>query len=196
MRVPINYLLRNQVDLANLTDPDVSSQLSSMASLALKNLTEAKDLLSDLQKAETESQIRDFYDIGFLGYCAGNKTSNGDYIVDYCSPAKPMFWFDPVTVWGLNGTGAEALLPDALKDGLKAYEKASTWMFVAYVIAFAATFVEILVAISAFFSRIGSLLTSLISGVSTHFHLSISRAVPTSGLTDIFTFRSPPSSHS
>lgn len=78
-----------------------------------------------------------------------------------------MFWFDPVTVWGLNGTGAEALLPGTLKDGLKAYEKASRWMFVAYMIALAATCAEILVAISAFFSRIGSLITTLISGVST-----------------------------
>lgn len=158
--------LRNKVDLANLTDPDVSSQLSSMASSALNNLTEAEDLLADLQKAETSSNIRDFYDIGFLGYCAGNKTSKGDYVVDYCSHAKSMFWFDPVTVWGLNGTGAEALLPDTLKDGLKAYEKASKWMFVAYMIAFAAAVVEILVSFSAFFSRIGSLITSLISGVS------------------------------
>lgn len=138
-----------------------------MASSAFKNLTEEKDLLADLQKAEVSSNIRDFYDIGFLGYCAGNKTNKGDYVVDYCSHAQSMFWFDPVTVWGLNGTGAEALLPDTLKNGLKAYEKASKWMFVAYTIAFAATGVEILVAISAFFSRIGSLITSLISGVST-----------------------------
>jgi hypothetical protein len=77
-----------------------------------------------------------------------------------------MFSFDPVTVWGLNETGIGNLMPDNLQKGLDVYRKVSKWMFVAYIIAIVTTAVELLVGISAIFSRIGSCITSLVSGVS------------------------------
>jgi SUR7/PalI family len=130
--------------------------------------------LSALEEADKDAKLWDFYDIGLWDYCAGNKTSDAHFNVDYCSPAKAMFWFDPETVWGLNGTGGNSLFSDDLKDGLRVYHKVSKWMFIAYMVAIISTAAELLVGISAIFSRMGSCITSIISSVSAYYpNLSI-----------------------
>ena len=55
------------------------------------------------------------------------------------SPRQAEFWFNPVEVWGLNGTNAESLFPKELKDGLNTYKHVSKYMFIVYVIALVAT---------------------------------------------------------
>lgn len=77
-----------------------------------------------------------------------------------------MFWFNPSEVWGLNETGVDTLFPKNLQKGLNGYEKAAKWMFVAYVVATISTAAELLVGISAVFSRLGSCVTTIVSGVS------------------------------
>lgn len=120
--------------------------------------------------------MRDFYDIGLMGYCAGNKTSSGSYKVDYCSKPKSEFSFDPVSVWKLNSTTSkpEDLLPSNLKKALDTYKSVSKWMFIAYAVAFAATIVELVVGLTAIFSRLGSLVTSIVSGVAFLFTIAAS----------------------
>lgn len=117
-----------------------------------------------LQQAKQDLNLQDFYDIGLWGYCSGNKTSN-NFVVNFCSKPKAEFWFNPVDIWKLNNTGVQNLLPQNLQTALDTYQNVSKWMFIAYAVAFVATIVELLVGITAIFSRLGSLVTSLVSGV-------------------------------
>ena len=94
-------------------------------------------------------------------YCSWN--GNNKY--SFCSPRKEEFWFNPVEVWGLNGTGAENLFPKGLKDGLDTYKNVSKYMFIVYVIALVATIVELLIGVSAMFSRWGSFVTTFFAAV-------------------------------
>lgn len=59
----------------------------------------------------------------------------------------------------------ENLLPEKLDKGLSAYKDAAGWLFVAYVVAIAATAVQLLVGISAIFSRWGSFATTIFGSV-------------------------------
>ncbi|OKL56634.1 hypothetical protein UA08_08198 [Talaromyces atroroseus] len=167
-----NDLYFFRADLSNLTISGTS--LLSAAESALSDLTSRSDADSALESALTDavgkSNIRDFYDIGLWGYCSGNKTSDGKYVVDYCTKPKAEYAFDPVEVWGLNSSSADSaiddILPTSLKDALSTYKAVSKWMFIAYIIAFAATALELIVGIFAICSRMGSFITSLISGVA------------------------------
>lgn len=73
----------------------------------------------------------------------------------------------------MNGTNVESLLPNDLKDGLNTYKNVAKYMFVVYVIALVATAVELLISISAMFSRWGSFVTTFFAAVrrlSVHSH--------------------------
>ncbi|KAI9376705.1 SUR7/PalI family-domain-containing protein [Aspergillus egyptiacus] len=121
------------------------------------------DIAAALDEVQKYFNIPDFYNIGLLGYCEGNITSNDDYRVSNCSDPKAEFWFDPVDVWNLKTLGLQNALPSEVQDALNIYKNVSKWMFVAYVIAFAATALELLLGITAIFSRWGSCVTTLIS---------------------------------
>jgi hypothetical protein len=116
-----------------------------------------------LQQADAAGNVHDFYIIGLWNYCYGDYT-NGTYQVTTCTGRKAKFWFNPVEVWNLDGKD-DNLLPKKLKDGLDSYSKASGWLFVAYAVAFFATIAELVVGISAIFSRWGSFATTLCSAV-------------------------------
>ena len=83
-------------------------------------------------------------------------------------------------VWGLNGTGVENLFPKDLKDGLNTYKNVSKYMFIVYVIALVAAVVELLVGVSAMFSRWGSFVTTFFAAVRRlpiHFDVSVLIAI-------------------
>lgn len=120
-------------------------------------------LKTGLDEAKKALNLKDYYTIYLWNYCAWD----GKDQYSYCSPKQAEFWFNPVDVWGLNGTGVEALFPKELKDGLDAYHTASKWMFVAYVAALITTVLEIVVGVSAIFSRWGSFATTIVSTLST-----------------------------
>jgi hypothetical protein len=62
-------------------------------------------------------------------------------------------------------------LPKELEDGLNTYKNVAKYMFVVYVIALVATAVELLIGISAMFSRWGSFVTTFFAAVrSLSFH--------------------------
>lgn len=155
-----------QADLSNLTstsDGSVASQLVHLADQATGGSDQ--QFANALEQAEKDLNLHDFYNIGLWNYCSGNKTADGDYQVTYCSPRKAEFWFNPVEVWKLNNTDVENLLPDNLQKGLDTYKSVSKWMFIAYAVAFISTIVELVVGLTAICSRLGSLITSLVSGV-------------------------------
>jgi hypothetical protein len=148
----------------------LSSDLGDLSNLG------SDDFEAALALAKSNNDVRDFYDIGLMGYCAGNKTSSGSYEVDYCSKPKAQFWFDPVSVWKLNSTTSdtEDILPSNLKKAINTYKTVSKWMFIAYAIALIATIVELVVGLCAICSRLGSLATSLVSGVAFFFTIAAS----------------------
>jgi hypothetical protein len=85
-----------------------------------------------------------------------------------------------VEVWGLNGTGVESLFPKELKDGLNTYKNVSKYMFIVYSVALVATVVELLIGVSAMFSRWGSFVTTFFAAVrrlSIHFDVSVLIAI-------------------
>lgn len=115
--------------------------------------------------------VYDFYHISLFNYCAGNFTNGADNVT-FCSPHTNEFWFNPVEVWGLNNTGVDQFFSSELRNGLSAYQTTAKWMFIAYVVALAATILEILVGFFALFSRLGSLATSIVSGISSLFYIA------------------------
>jgi uncharacterized membrane protein len=65
----------------------------------------------------------------------------------------------------LIGTGVESLFPKELTDGLNTYKDVAKYMFIVYVIALVATIVELVIGISAMFSRWGSFVTTFFAAV-------------------------------
>ncbi|EHK25816.1 uncharacterized protein TRIVIDRAFT_62483 [Trichoderma virens Gv29-8] len=170
----LNKLFFMRADLSNVTTVEATrfgDQLLNLTSTAMRNATE--ELAAALEEAEKASELRDFYNIGLFGYCTGDK-EHGKYDVDFCSKPKGSFWFNPLEVWHLNISGVPDLLPTHLQSELKTYQKVSHWMFVSYVLAFAATCLQLLVGFSAIFSRIGSLATTVVAVVATIFMFAAS----------------------
>lgn len=122
-------------------------------------------LTDALEKAKQASNLKDFYTIGLWGYCDGDVKDNNNFKVTHCSDPEPEFWFNPMKVWNMEDMNLESALPDDAKKTLNIYKNVSKWMFIAYIIAFIATCVELLVGIFAICSRWGSCVTTLVSGV-------------------------------
>lgn len=125
---------------------------------------DAKALAKGLEQAEASHKLKDFYTVGLWNYCYG-KYDDGAYTVTNCTEREAKFWFNPAKVWGLDDK-VEDLFPHSLQKGLDAYKKVSGWLFVAYIIATVATAVQLVVGISAIFSRWGSFATTICAGVS------------------------------
>ncbi|OJD18128.1 hypothetical protein AJ78_01846 [Emergomyces pasteurianus Ep9510] len=135
-----------------------------------------QDLLSftkSLQQADGKGDLHDFYLIGLWNHCYG-EYENGQYKIVKCTDRKTKYWFNPIAEWDLEGyiknkDDADKFLPDSLDKGLSAYKKVASWMFIAFVVTAAATGVELLVGVSAIFSRWGSLVVTIVSAVSSFF---------------------------
>ncbi|CAI6335700.1 unnamed protein product [Periconia digitata] len=135
----------------------------------LKNLPNSpqfnEDLLKALQGSAKSNKLTDFYKVGIRGYCEG-KIDGDKEIVEKCSDQVNYFWFNPIEVWGLEGTSAQNMFSDEFKKGLDSYKKVAKWMVTCYGLALAATALEILIGITALFSRWGSLATTIVSCIS------------------------------
>lgn len=129
----------------------------------IKGIDIDNDVLNKvLNQAKGAANLKDFYTVYLWNYCSWD----GSDKYSFCSKREPYFAFDPVEVWGLEGSGIDNVFPKQLQDGLKAYKAVSKWMFVAYLVALVATILELLVGISALFSRWGSFCTTFFSSVS------------------------------
>ena len=162
---------------ANTSDINVSPDIRDKFNLPKNDLTDA--LINQTTDAATKALgIKDFYHVALWNYCSGdykkNSTGGWEEDVTYCSDRKKEYWFNPADVWGLNNTVTDQFFDKELKDGLKAYKTVAKWMYVAYIVAVITTAAEIIVGISALFSRVGSLATTLISTISSLFVLGFS----------------------
>ncbi|PLB39101.1 SUR7/PalI family protein [Aspergillus candidus] len=167
----LNNLYFFRANLQNVTE---SSEVQSGVDQALDKLGKANihvddgDIKTALEQVQKQLgvTVADFYDIGLWGYCQGNVTKDNKYDTSECSKPKTEFWFNPMEVWNLEQTGLQNALPDGMDKALDVYKKVSKWMSVAYIIAFVATVIELLVGAFAICSRWGSCVTTLISVVA------------------------------
>ncbi|KAI9848931.1 MAG: hypothetical protein M1838_000311 [Thelocarpon superellum] len=133
------------------------------------------NILGDvLQNGEDNINLKDFYTVSLWNYCNGTVEADNSSHVDACGKPVGSFYFNFVDVWGLNNSIAGENFPKELQSGLNTYAAVSKWMYIAYVIAFVATVVELVVGFFAIFSRWGSLATTLASSVSSVFVLAAS----------------------
>jgi len=145
---------------------------SAIKDIPLTNIDDKlRTFITQLTATNSKDELKDIYQVYLWNYCSGNvdNGTSGGVKINYCSPRKAQFWFDPVTVWNLNGTGVDNLFPSALDKGLNVYKKVSTWMFIAYTISFWVTASSIAVGIAAIFSRWGSCMTAIVSSAATLF---------------------------
>jgi len=116
--------------------------------------------------------LADFYDVGLWNYCSGNKTGNDTFDITFCSSRQAQYWFNPLDVWGLNTSSSD--IPKSVNSALNTYEKVSKFMFIAYIVAFVATLVELVFGFFAICSRWGSFVVTIVSTVSSIFILAAS----------------------
>ncbi|KAJ6131393.1 hypothetical protein N7523_001853 [Penicillium sp. IBT 18751x] len=158
----LNNLYFMRVDLQNITSAGSKTTTEIESILQEYGITSvtSSDVSDVLSKLQDDSTLKDFYDIGLWGYCDGditNSTSN----TTSCSSPKSEYYFNPLEVWGLDNDAVKNELPDDYTKVMNIYKAVSKWMFIAYVLAFATTIVEILVGIFAICSRWGSCVTTL-----------------------------------
>jgi len=159
---------------ADTTDfqKNITSSGILSTSIPLTNVDDKiRTLINKLLDAHKDKNLKDIYEVYMWNYCSGTKDNgtSGGVKLDFCSPRKAQFWFDPVEVWGLNGTGITNILPSEFNKGLSLYHKASTWMFVAYTLSFWVTAASIVVGLLAICSRWGSCATTIVSSAATLF---------------------------
>lgn len=151
-------LTQQQLDLTNFTKTASANLAGTSGNLSV--------LTGALEAAKQSLDMKDYYTIYLRGYCGWN----GNDLYANCSSPKTYFWFDPITVWGLDsnttGQAIEDVLPKTLRDGLSTYEKVSKAMSTAYLVALIVTALTVLVGISAIFSRWGSFATTFFATAS------------------------------
>jgi SUR7/PalI family len=113
-----------------------------------------------------KGNLSDWYEIYLWNYCSGAASSD---VPTYCSPRVANFYFDPLTIWGLNSSALTQYIPSELNKGLQIYDKVSRWLFVAYTIAFWTTVGSFVLGFFAICSRWGSFVTTIVIGVATLF---------------------------
>jgi hypothetical protein len=159
------------------------------AQTLLNSVTVNSHILDELKKQVADKNIYDYYEIYLSNYCAGSGDGNTTTSKpSYCSPRKASFYFNPLEVWGLNGTDIQQYVPKSLNDGLNVYAKVSKWLYTAYVVALCTTIGSFLVGFLAIFSRWGSFVTAIVSGVATLFTIlaAVTSTVLFSTLTGTF----------
>lgn len=165
----------------------MQADFTNLSTANAGNVANSTTLTAALELAESEKLLKKVYQVHLWNYCSSDKQDGG---IDYCSDKQSNFVFDPVAVWGLNGTNATSsssgqasniveseintlknntealenkLLGKSGKAALDAYRKIAKWMFIAYEVSFWATLATIVCGILAIFSRFGSFLTWLFS---------------------------------
>jgi len=125
-------------------------------------------LLGTLMGSASTNKLYDFYEIYLWNYCVGSTTNAVD-TVQACTSRNFNFVFNPLQVWGLNGTTVQNEIPGAINSAISAYTKGAHFMHIAYTIAFWTTVGTIVAGLFAICSRVGSCITTIVSGFATLF---------------------------
>lgn len=125
-----------------------------------------------IKAVATSGNMRDIYQVGLWNYCEADLNKDGKEENWHCTDRQNYFWFNPFAVWKLENTSIQAAFPEDFQSGLETYHKVSRWMFISYMIALVLTVAEVLVGISAIFSRWGSFITTMVSTAQTLFMIA------------------------
>lgn len=168
------YFIRANTSSINATNSNIDIPDNFLTKALLNNTSNTA--------STNTTVIKDFYHVGLWNYCSGDfknnsksfddKNADNTDAVTNCTSRKAQFWFNPVEVWGLNQTEADAIFGKELNNGLKAYKSVAKWMYISYIVTIIATAVEVVVGFFALFSRWGSLATTIVSSISSLFLMS------------------------
>lgn len=147
---------------------------SALHELNLENKIDVEQVQDFISQLENNPSRKDFYDIGLWGYCDGSIQNGVTFDTTFCSKPKAEFYFNPLAAWDMDNQETLDELPDEYTKAMNVYRTVSKWMFVAYIVAFAATCIEIFVGFFAILSRWGSFVTTLVSTVACVFTLGAS----------------------
>ena len=168
------------------------ANFTNLTTSSAGDLQNTTTLTAALQLAQEQNRIADAYQIHLWNYC----TEDSDTGNRNCTGRSSRFYFDPISVWGLNATTETSsdtpqvgeggnvindqieeiqgnteeleneLLGDAGRRAMDAYRRVSRWMFIAYAVSFWTSLATIVLGFLAIFSRWGSLLTWIAALVS------------------------------
>ncbi|KAJ4286464.1 hypothetical protein N0V90_013164 [Kalmusia sp. IMI 367209] len=133
-----------------------------------EGVTRDSELVNAIKGAASAGTMKDIYQVGLWNYCEAT-LKDGKETDWHCTDRQNYFWFNPFDIWKLKNTSIQTAFPDDFQNGIETYHKVSKWMFVSYMIALVLTIAEVLVGISAIFSRWGSLITTIVSTAQTVF---------------------------
>lgn len=154
----------NLVKRSALPDTPLS-YLTTAAQGPAKTLAEAYATGTNLTAKDLG--LADSYKVSLWNYCTVNGTEKN------CTKGKFDWATAATNITRLEetanaATGATNLtLPKTLKDSLKTFAVVTKWTEVVYIIAIITAAVNLVVGIFAFFSRAGSCLTWIVSGIAT-----------------------------
>ncbi|KAJ5602019.1 hypothetical protein N7510_011553 [Penicillium lagena] len=140
----------------------------------LENEISVQQVQNFVDAVKKDVNLKDFYDIGLWGYCDGSIKNGDEFDSTFCSKPKAEFYFNPLDVWDIDTEAMRDELPSAYNKGMKVYKAVSKWMFIAYIIAFIATCLELILAGFAICSRWGSCVVFLFSTAACLFTVAAS----------------------
>jgi hypothetical protein len=122
------------------------------------------DAVGDISLTAATLGLGDKYNFFLWNYAelVGDVTTKSKPTFDYASNFTDTSKLEKLT----EDANVSVTIPDAVKTGLKTFATLVKWTEVVYIIACITTALTILVGIAGFFSRIGSCVTWLISGLS------------------------------
>jgi hypothetical protein len=143
--------------MGSKTTPEIQNILNQY------NITSvsAHDVSDVVGKLQADSTLADFYQIGLWGYCDGDVKKDKTTVKE-CSKPKNEFYFDPLSVWGLDSTSMDELSKEFNHD-LNVSKTVSKWMYIAYIAAFIMIIAEILVGFFAIYSRTGGYIATVVA---------------------------------
>jgi hypothetical protein len=161
-------------DLANLAH--LTKRMAEPGSSSLSLLTEAaqgpattlaEHYASGTNLTAKDLGLADSYKVSLWNYCSvsGSETNCTKGKFDWATKATNITLLESVAnaASGVSNT----TLPKSLADSLKTFAVVTKWTEVVYIIAIILAVVNLFLGIFAFFSRIGSCITWIISGLST-----------------------------
>lgn len=147
--------LQNLADLAKRDDISLS---------ALTNAALGANGNDNITAADLD--LADAYRVSLWNYCAttGTKTNCTSAKFNWAAAALNTSTLE-ATASGITGTTVK--LPSEMRGALKTFKVVSKWTQVAYIFAIIFCALELVLGLFGFCSRVGSCITSLISGIST-----------------------------
>jgi len=162
-------------DLANLEHltkrlalPDPENPLSYLTEAAQGPATTlAEHYASGTNLTAKDFGLADSYKVSLWNYCSvtGGKTNCTQGKFDWATHATNITLLESVAN-AATGT-SNTTLPKTLADSLKTFAVVTKWTEVVYIIAIILAAVNLFLGIFAFFSRVGSCVTWIVSGLST-----------------------------